>query len=248
MIATKKEDIDNLIEAGHLLHSILAKIVAKVKPGVTGVELNAFAEALIKECGATPAFKGYGHPPYPAALCVSVNQCVVHGIPDAKPLQNGDIVGLDIGLVYKGIYTDMARTVAVGKVTKREQDLMNTAREALDEALEMIRPGITTGDIGFAVQSYVEKRGFGVVRDLAGHGVGKDLHEDPEIPNFGIKGKGEKLVEGMVLALEPMITLGDWEVVVADDQWSILTADGSKSAHSEDMVLVTKNRHIVLTA
>jgi methionyl aminopeptidase len=247
MIAANKEEIAILTEAGGLLHTILMKVIERVAIGVTGKDLDIYAEQLIRDAGGKPAFKGYGNPPYPATLCVSINSCVVHGIPTDTPLINGDLVGLDIGMVYKGFYTDMARTVAVGKVSKHEEHLMHTAREALDAALAMIRPGITTGDIGFLIQSYVEKRGFGIVRDLAGHGVGKALHESPEIPNFGKKGKGDKLEAGMVLAIEPMITLGSWEVTIADDNWSIMTADGSKSAHSEDMVLVTETGHEVLT-
>ncbi len=247
MIVSNKEEIAILTEAGHVLHDILLQVIERVKVGVTGTGLNALAEKLIRDAGGRPAFKGYGTPPYPATLCISVNTCVVHGIPNEKPLQNGDIVGLDIGIIYKGFYTDMARTVGVGTIAQHDEKLMHTAREALDAALAMIRPGITTGDIGFLIQSYVEKRGFGVVRDLAGHGVGRALHESPEIPNFGKKGSGETLVAGMVLAIEPMITIGSWEVVIAEDNWSVVTADGSRSAHSEDMVLVTETGHAILT-
>lgn len=247
MTIRREREIAILTEAGALLRDILSKVLTRVTEGATGSDLDVYAERLIHETGGKPAFKGYGEPPYPATLCVSVNECVVHGIPSATPFKSGDIVSVDIGMVYKGLYTDMARSIGVGAMNEKDIQLMDTAREALDRALESIRPGITTGDIGHLIQSFVEARGFGVVRDLAGHGVGMELHESPEIPNFGNKGEGEILSAGMVLALEPMITAGSWKVRIADDRWSVVTRDGSNAAHSEDMVLVTATGHRILT-
>ncbi|MBI4090521.1 MAG: type I methionyl aminopeptidase [Candidatus Komeilibacteria bacterium] len=240
-------EIASLAKSARMLRDILTQVCAAVKPGVTGIEVAKLAEELIKKAGGVSAFIGYGKPPYPSALCVSVNSCVVHGIPSAYRFRSGDIVGLDIGMIYEGLYTDMARTVAIEPISEKERLLVATAKEALDKALQTIAPGVTTGDIGFIVQSFVESRGFGVVRDLAGHGVGHRLHEPPEVPNFGGRGDGTELVPGMVLALEPMITLGGWEVETAPDRWSVMTVDGSKAAHFEDMVVVTDAGHTILT-
>lgn len=240
-------EIASLTKSARLLRDILAEVVAATKPGATGIELSNLADDLIRKSGGVPAFVGYGKPPYPAALCVSVNSCVVHGIPSAYRFRSGDIIGLDIGMVYENLYTDMARTVVIEPISDRERLFVATTRQALELGLQAVAPGVTTGDIGFIIQNFAESRGFGVVRDLAGHGVGHRLHEKPEIPNFGTRGEGTELVPGMVLALEPMITLGGWEVETAPDGWSVMTVDGSKAAHFEDMVVVTNTGHTILT-
>lgn len=242
-----KQEIAILEESGQLLYEILQKVIAEVRVGASGLELSNYALDLITAARAVPAFVGYGKPPFPAALCVSVNSCVVHGVPTEYRLQAGDIVGLDIGMRYQGLYTDMARTLAIGKLPVREQELIDATYQSFEQALTVVRPGRTTGDIGHAVQSYVEKLGFGVVRDLSGHGVGHALHEAPEVPNFGQPGKGDVLETGMVIAIEPMVTLGNFAVSIGDDGWSVMTRDGSKAAHVEDTVLVTDDGHRVLT-
>lgn len=242
-----KQEIAILEESGHVLSDILQKVIAQVRIGVSGLELSNYALDLITAAGAVPAFVGYGKPPFPASLCVSVNSCVVHGVPTEYRFQTGDIVGLDIGMRYQGLYTDMARTLAIGTLPLREQKLIDATYQSLERALTVVKPGRTTGDIGHAVQSYIEGFGFGVVRDLAGHGVGHALHEAPEVPNFGQPGEGFVLEAGMVIAIEPMITLGHFAVRIGDDGWSVMTRDGSKAAHVEDTVLVTDNGHRVLT-
>jgi methionyl aminopeptidase len=240
MMVKSKSEIESLHRGGRILSEILAAVVSDVSAGVTGLDLSMRAGELIQKAGGKPAFVGYGTPPFPAPLCVSTNACVVHGIPNKEQFKVGDIIGLDIGMVYEGLYTDMARTVAVKPIMAREQLLIDVAYNALDLAVSLVRPGITTGDIGHAVQKYVEKQGFGVVRDLAGHGVGYALHEAPEIPNFGKKKTGAVLESGMVIALEPMITMGDWQVEIAHDGWSVVTKDRTKSAHVEDTIVVTE--------
>ncbi len=236
-----ERDIALLTESGHLLAEILAQVLSRVTAGVTGIELDTFAEESILRVGGRPAFKGYGRPPFPNTLCISINDCVVHGIPSDRAFMKGDIIGFDIGMIYEGLYTDMARTIAIEPVSKEEHTLVDISRSALEKAIAIIRPGTTTGDIGACIQHYVEHNGFGIVRDLSGHGVGHELHEEPEIPNFGRAGAGTRLEEGMVVAVEPMITMGDWHVRVGDDQWAIQTIDGSKTAHWEDTLVVTKD-------
>lgn len=247
MVIKNKQDEDIVVEGARRLSEVLSRLTARVAVGVTGEDLNMQAEELIALAGGEPAFKGYGSPPFPAVLCVSRNECVVHGVPDNRPFAAGDIIGLDIGMRYQGFYMDMARTVMLQPNNAREQELARTAREALDLACSLVRPGITTGDLGYHIQRFVESRGFGVVRDLAGHGLGTSLHEAPEIPNFGKPGTGTMLASGMLLAIEPMITLGSYRLRTASDHWSMCTVDGSKTAHEEDMVLVTDNGSRVLT-
>ncbi|OGY92768.1 MAG: type I methionyl aminopeptidase [Candidatus Komeilibacteria bacterium RIFCSPLOWO2_01_FULL_53_11] len=247
MMVKTQEEIRIIAEGGKLLGAILEDVVSRIREEVTGHELAEFAARRMQEAGGKPAFVGYGTPPYPAALCVSLNNCVVHGIPSDYAFQPGDIISLDIGMIYQGLYTDMARTVSLEPITQRERELIDTASQALDVGISEIRPGNTTGDIGYAIQQYVEGKGFGVVRDLAGHGVGHALHEKPEITNFGTRRSGTKLKTGMVLAVEPMITLGDWHVRIARDGWSVMTADGSKAAHAEDTIVVTDSGYEILT-
>lgn len=239
-------------EGGKLLGNILRQVAEEAKPGTTAASLNEKAEALIRHAGATPSFLGYtvrGAPiPYPAVLCVSVNDEVVHAIPSvSRVLREGDIVGLDLGLWLKGLCVDAAVTVGVGKISGAAKKLIDTARNALKEGVAAAKAGGCTGDIGYAVQTYVEGRGFSVVRDLAGHGVGRKVHEDPIVLNFGKKGRGEPLEDGMVIAIEPMVNEGDWHVKIDEDGWTIRTADGKLSAHFEHTVLVTKEGCEILT-
>jgi len=242
-----QEEIKKIIAGGKLLSRVLAEVSKLVKPGVTGVELDQLAEKLLLATGGQAIFKGYGQPPFPNALCVSVNSCVVHGIPAKKPLQQGDIVSLDIGLLYQGLVTDMSVTLPVGKVLASAQKLISVTRQSLDQAIKIIKPGIALGDIGYQIQSVVEKNGFGVVRAFVGHGLGYSLHEEPAIPNFGQPGQGMKLRAGMVLAIEPMVTEGDWDVTVADNGWDAMTVDGKLAAHFEHTVIVTDQGCLIAT-
>lgn len=235
-----------LEDGGRILGQILQDVAARVRPGATTKELNDRAAELMKQAGAEPAFLGYHG--YPAVLCTSVNDVVVHGIPSAnQTVSSGDIIGLDIGIRYRGLYTDMAVTVPVGKVSVEADRLIGVAREALGRAIAYLRPGQKTGDLGAMIQQYVEGEGFGVVRDLVGHGVGRKLHEDLMVPNFGVPGQGQEFKENTVIAIEPMITAGDWHVKTLDDGWAIVTVDGSLAAHFEHTVLLTSRGAKVLT-
>jgi methionyl aminopeptidase len=217
-----------------------------VRPGVSTLEIDQEVEALIRKRGARPAFKGYRG--YPATVCVSVNEEVVHGIPAAhRRLKEGDIVGLDFGAIVEGFHADAAITVPIGEIPPGVQRLIDVTREALDLAIAQVRPGNRIGDISAAVQRHAEAAGFGVVRAFVGHGIGRDLHEDPQIPNFGEPGKGVLLRPGMVLAIEPMVTMGHWAVRVLDDRWTAVTEDGSLAAHFEHTVAVTEAGPDVLT-
>ena len=217
-----------------------------VKPGLSTLEIDQEVEALIRERGAKPAFKGYRG--FPATVCVSINEEVVHGIPAAhRRLKEGDIVGLDFGAVVEGFYADAAITVPVGEIPGDVQRLLDVTRESLELAIAAARPGNRLGDISAAVQRHVEAAGFGVVRVFVGHGIGRELHEDPQIPNFGEPGKGPVLRPGMVLAIEPMVTMGHWEVRVLADRWTAVTEDGSLAAHFEHTVAITESGPAVLT-
>jgi len=231
---------------GAILARVVKKVAKAAKPGVSTQYLNEVAEQLILKAGGRPSFKGYEG--YPAATCLSVNNEVVHTIPrPEKILHDGDIVGIDIGLVFDGMYTDMARTVMVGKVSRRVKKLLEVTAKALRLGIKQIRAGATTGDYGYAVQHYVEKHGFSVVRSLVGHGVGRSVHEAPQIPNYGTKGTGTVFQAGMTLALEPMVNIGRHEVATLEDGWTIATVDGSLSAHFEDTIVVTNKGAEVIT-
>jgi methionyl aminopeptidase len=252
MTTNDPKQIEILKKSGHILASVLNLVASKVRPGVSAALLNEAAEKEIKRLGATPSFKNYravaGDPPFPAALCVSVNDEVVHGIPRAdKILQEGDIVGLDLGVWYQGLCTDAAITVPVGKISPQKQKLVNATRLALDNALAQVKAGARIGDIGFATETTAKKAGFHVVRELVGHGVGRDVHEPPEVPCYGKKGKGQALEAGMVLAIEPMLNAGYWKVTIDDDNWTIRTYDRKPSAHFEHTIIVTKDGCEILT-
>jgi methionyl aminopeptidase len=223
----------------------LREIADAAKPGVTTKELDQIAEKRCKEFGVKPAFKGYHG--YPACLCVSINEQVVHGIPSTRTLKSGDIIGIDFGVIHDGYYGDSAVTVGVGKISQEAQKLLDVTREGLLQGIEQARVGNRLFDISHAVQKYVEAHGFSVVREFVGHGIGRSLHEEPQVPNYGPKGKGVPLKEGMVLAIEPMINVGGHGVRVEPDGWTAVTIDGSLSAHFEHTIAITKDGPEILT-
>jgi len=232
--------------AGKILAGVKALLVQLVKPGITTKDIDVEVEAFIVSKGATSAFKGYRG--YPATVCTSINEEVVHGIPSPKRrLKEGDIIGLDLGCVVEGYYGDCAVTLSVGAVPPRVQELIDVTRESLDKAIVQCRVGNRIGDISHAVQMHCESHGFGVVRSFVGHGIGRALHEEPQVPNFGDAGRGPALKAGMVLAIEPMVTMGSWEVQVLEDGWTAVTADGSLAAHFEDTIAITDDGPDVLT-
>lgn len=232
--------------AGSVVAQILLEISDLVKPGATTADLDLFAQTRTKELGAKPAFKGYHG--FPATLCVSVNEEVVHGIPSKKRiLKDGDIVGIDFGVVLDGWFGDSARTFPVGKVSHEAEKLLEITEKSLYLGIEQARPGNHLFDIGHAVQNFVESHGYSVVREFVGHGIGKSLHEDPQVPNFGIRGKGMLLKPGMVLAIEPMINAGKPEVRVLSDGWTAVTVDKALSAHFEHTVAITEQGPEILT-
>ncbi len=246
MITIKsEEEIKIMKEAGKILAKVLKEIEKQVKPGISTIELDRASEALILKHGAKPAFKG--HDNFPFSLCASVNEVIVHGFPSSRVLKEGDIICLDLGVLYKGYYSDMALTVPVGKVSFEAKRLINVAKKSLRLGIKKVKPGNTTGDIGNTVQKYIEDQGFSVIRELCGHGIGKDLHEDPKIPNFGKRKTGEKLQEGMVICIEPMIAMGDYHLIKAEDGYGYATKDKSLTAHFEHTILVTKFGAKVLT-
>jgi methionyl aminopeptidase len=249
-IIKTQEEIEIIAEGGKILHDILAQTANLVKPGISTGELNDFAEKLIYEAGGRPSFKNYGpkHNPFPAGLCTSINDVVVHGIPSHNAiLKTGDIVGLDIGMEYKELYTDHAVTVAVGEVSTTAKKLLETTKKCLNLAIKVAGPGVKTGDIGYIIQKTAEEAGFSAVRDLVGHGVGYDVHEEPAVPCFGKKNTGDLLKPGMVIAIEPMLNNGEYFVDSDSDGWTIRTADGCLSAHFEHTVAITENGARILT-
>ncbi len=246
-----KKDIKSMRESGRRLARVLDEVASHIAPGATPRELDAIAERLIREGGDIPAFLDYRPDgaaiPYPATLCVSVNSQVVHGIPGNTPLSEGDIVAVDIGLVHEGFVSDMARTFAVGGVDDTAQKLINITRAALAAGIKAACPGGHTGDIGEAIEGVVKSTGFSVVRELGGHGIGRRVHEDPFIANFGEAGTGVELQSGMALALEPIINEGSPDVALAPDGYTFETRDGKRSAHFEDTILITDKGAEVLT-
>lgn len=240
-----KEEILIMKEGGKILAKVLKELEKMAKPGITTLELNRAAEALILSQGAKPGFKGYDNFPY--SLCASVNETIVHGYPSEYVLKEGDIIGLDLGVIYKGYYSDMASTIAVGKVSFEAKRLIDVAKKSLRLGIKKAKVGNTIGDIGNTIQRFIEGQGYGVIRELCGHGIGKDLHEDPKIPNFGKRGNGEKLVEGMVICIEPMISAGDYNLKKSSDGYGYATRDNSLSAHFEHTITITKKGPQILT-
>jgi methionyl aminopeptidase len=244
------QEIETIRENGKLIAVILAEVAAAAVAGVSTWELDQLAERKIKAVGGVPAFKNFGPKgnEFPATLCTSVNDEIVHGVPSKKAiLREGDIISLDIGMRYKGLYTDTAITVGVGKISAEAANLMDVTKKSLQAAINAAKIGNTIGDIGAATQKVVEAAGFSVVRDLVGHGVGYEVHEDPQVPGYGRAGSGLQLVSGMVLAIEPMVTVGSYKILVDKDDWTIRTADGSLSAHFEHTVAITKKGPRILT-
>ena len=240
-----EEEIELIRESSLLVGKTLAEVAKRIEPGVTTLELDRVAFEFIRDNGALPGFLGYNG--FPNSLCTSVNEHVVHGIPNDTPLKEGDVVSVDCGVLKNGFYGDSAYSFGVGELKPEVQALLDATKESLYEGIKMAVAGRRIGDIGHAIQSYAEDRGYGVVRELVGHGLGRSLHEEPEVPNFGKRGKGLLLKEGLVLAIEPMINLGDKAVVQEDDGWTIRTRDMKVSAHFEHDVVVRKNKAEVLS-
>ena len=241
------EEIERIRKSSLLVGKTLAEVAKKIKPGVSTLELDKLAEEFIRDHGAEPGFLGYGG--FPNSLCTSVNEAVVHGIPNKKPLENGDIVSIDCGVLLDEFYGDSAYTFEVGEVSTEVKKLLDVTKRCLELAVQQTVSGNRIGDIGYAVQHHAEKNGYGVVRELVGHGLGRGLHEKPEVPNYGRKGKGHKLKPGIVLAIEPMINLGRKEVTQLADGWTIITKDKLPSAHFEhDVAIMTNGKTEVLSS
>jgi methionyl aminopeptidase len=246
MITIKNDrEIAIMREGNRLLAHLFEYIAPMILPGITTLELDREAELYIRSHNAAPAFKGYRG--FPGTLCTSVNEEVVHGIPGPRMLKEGDILSIDVGALYEGFYSDAARTFPVGEVSPQARELMDVTRRALEAGISQARPGNRISDISASVQKVVEDAGFSVVRDFVGHGVGRNLHEGPQVANFGKRGKGPVIQEGMTLAIEPMVNVGEWEVRILSNGWTVITADGSLSAHFEDSIAVTKDGPLVLS-
>lgn len=245
IIIKSKNEITRMREPNRVVAELLDYMRKLVRPGVTTKELDTKAEAFIVKRGGKPAFKGYHG--YPATICASINEEVVHGIPSNRHLKEGDIIGIDLGVVMDGFYGDAARTFAVGKVDETSLKLMEVTEAALYKGIEQAVPGNRLYDISHAVQEHVEAAGFSVVRDFVGHGIGRQLHEEPQVPNYGPPHQGPKLEEGMAIAIEPMVNEGTWQVKVLKDGWTVVTADGKRSAHFENTIVITENGPEILT-
>ncbi len=245
IICKSAAEIEKLRRSGQLVRELLEEVSGRVKPGCSTLELETYVEKRVRQLGVKPAFKGYRG--YPRCLCASVNEEIVHGIPSGRVLKEGDIVSLDLGVIVDGFYGDSALTVPVGAISPSLQRLLRVTEESLQMGIEQVRLGRRLGDISAAIQRHAEQAGYSVVREFVGHGIGRDLHEEPQVPNFGKAGHGPVLKEGMVLAIEPMINTGGPGVRVLEDRWTAVTADGGYSSHFEHMVAVTRNGPDVLT-
>jgi methionyl aminopeptidase len=253
MITIKsKAEIEFMRKAGEVLAVALEKVREAVQPGVTTLELDRIAEEYIREHHGTPSFKGYkshfpGAVDYPGSICASVNNEVVHGIPSLKPLKDGDIISIDIGVYLNGFHADAARTFPVGRISEGTERLINVTRQSFFEGIRYAVPGKRIIDISAAIQDHVEQNGFTVVQEYVGHGIGKDMHEEPQIPNYRTREKGPRLQSGMTLAIEPMVNEGSYKVKLLDNKWTVVTTDGSLSAHYENTIVVTENDPMILT-
>lgn len=245
IIYKSEEEILAIKQSCQIVAMILSELEPMIRPGIRTRELDEFAERRTHEMGAIPAFKGYRG--YPASLCTSINEEIVHGIPSSRTLRNGDIISLDFGVINEGFYGDAAVTYPVGDITPRAEHLVATAKRAFEEGFKQIKVGNRLSDISHAVQTHVEDQGFSVIRSFVGHGIGFSLHEEPQLPNFGPPGRGPKLKPGMVLAFEPMISIGSWEVEILSDNWTAVTKDRSLSAHYEHTVALTQKGAIILS-
>lgn len=239
------QEIEIMREAAQIVSRTLGLIAQHIGPGVTPLELDKIAEDYIRSQNAIPAFLGLYN--FPNTLCISVNEQVVHGIPNNRPFKEGDVVSVDCGAIYKGYYGDHAYTFAIGAIKPETEKLLRVTKECLDLGIEAARVGNRIGDIGFAIQQHAEKHGFGVVRDLVGHGLGKTMHEEPQVPNYGKRGTGKKIQNGLTIAIEPMINMGTERVIQMDDNWTIVTADGKPSAHFEHDVAIVDGKPVVLS-
>ncbi len=239
------EEVTIMRKSGRIVAAVLDRLKKEVKPGVKTKQLDAVAVDELKKRGAKASFKGYRG--YPASLCVSINDEVVHGIPGERVIEEGDIVSLDFGAYVDGFHSDAAVTVGVGKLNSKAQELLDVTEAALMVGIKTAHCGVYLGDVSAAIQTYVETRGFSVVREYCGHGIGRDLHEDPQVPNFGLPGNGQVLKEGVTLALEPMVTTGDWRTRLDDNRWTVRTADNSLSAHFEHTIAIGNAEPEVLT-
>lgn len=246
VILKSKDEIVKMREAGHLTALLLEKLEGHVLDGVATIELDLIAEKFILSNGGVPAFKGYHG--YPNAITVSINEEVVHAIPTKRKIKYGDIVSLDVGIIYNGYVGDAAITVPVGDVGEEKRQLLDVTREALNRGIDQAKPGNHVGDISHAVQSHVESHGFSVVRDLVGHGIGRSMHEEPQVPNYGDPGVGVLLQPGMVLAIEPMVNMGGYNVEILKNKWTVVTADRKPSAHFEHTVAIMDNGPCILTS
>lgn len=244
-------ELDLMREAGKIIAEAKSAVKAAIAPGVTSLEMNALAEEIIVKRGATPSFKGYRPaptmPPFPATICFSYNEEIVHGIPGNRKMIEGDIVSIDFGAIVEGFHGDSAFTAGVGNVSDQAQDLMNATEESLNKGIEKALAGSRLTNISNAVQKYSESKGYSVVREYVGHGIGRSLHEEPQVPNYGEPGKGPVLKVGMVLAIEPMLNIGTWKTKILKDGWTIVTDDGELSAHFEHTVAITENGPEILT-
>jgi methionyl aminopeptidase len=252
MYLKNREEIELMREAALMVSRTLGLIAKEIKPGVVPLHLDKLAEEYIHDNGGIPAFKGYkggrGVPDFPATLCISINEAVVHGIPTKQPLKDGDIISVDCGVKKNGFYGDHAYTFAVGEVAPAVQKLIDVTKESLYLGIQQMVSGNRIGDISYAIQQHAEKHGYGVVRELVGHGLGKDMHEEPEVPNYGKRGDGPKIKEGLVLAIEPMINMGTKNIKQLNDGWTIITADGKPSAHFEHDVAVIDGKPEILSS
>lgn len=245
IILKSKKEIELMREAGKIVAETHEIIKSAIKPGISTLELDKIAENNIKKYNASPSFKGYHG--YTGSICASINEEVVHGIPGMKILKEGDIISIDIGAYFKGYHADAAKTHGVGIISDDDRKLIEVTKQSFYEGINFAKLGYRLSDVSHAIQTHVEKHGYSVVRDLVGHGVGKDLHEDPQIPNYGRPGKGPKLEEGMVLAIEPMVNAGSYHVAMLNDGWTIVTRDSKKSAHYEHTIAITEDEPLILT-
>jgi len=245
IIIKSDREIAAMRQAGRIVATVLEMLTQQVRPGMKTKELDNIAGRELKRLGAKPSFKGYRR--FPANLCVSVNDEIVHGIPGERVLDEGDIISLDLGAIYMDFQGDAAGTAGVGKISSQARRLIETAEGALKAGIAVAYPGARLGDISAAIQRYAESKGYSVVREYSGHGIGREMHEEPQIPNFGLPGLGPVLKKGMTLALEPMVNIGDWRTRLGSDHWTVLTADGSLSAHFEHTIAITNDEPEVLT-
>jgi len=251
MVTIKRPDeVAKMRHAGRILVDVLDAFARELRPGISTGELDAIAEEIIRSAGAVPSFKGYGnHPPFPGSICASINDEVVHGIPSPdRVLQEADLIGLDVGCIWQGWHADCARTWSVGPAPRRVQELLDATRRGMEAGIAAALPGNRLGDVGAAIEAVAREHGYGIVRPFVGHGIGQSMHEDPQVPNYGRPGTGMRIEAGMCFAIEPMFNLGEDDVLVLEDGWTVVTADGSLSAHFENTIVVTDTGPEVLTA